>query len=230
VANNLIDFALSGPGKIIGVGNGDPSCHEPDVYVTAPPGHQVALKDWRMIRVPSARDRAEVAEKFDDSQWQTVDVNSQEGPLAPDESAVYRATFTATPDMLAAPSVALSFGMIDDDGWVYVNGQRAGESHDWTASPSFEVRKFLHEGANSIAVAVKNHDGPGGVNKGVSLDIEDQPIEPQWKRSVFNGLAQVIIQAGTEPGALALTARAEGLSSATAGISAGPAVPRPALP
>src|SRR6185312_11187365 len=29
-ADNLIHFELSGPGKIIGVGNGDPSSHEAD--------------------------------------------------------------------------------------------------------------------------------------------------------------------------------------------------------
>ncbi len=29
-ANNMVRFAISGPGKIIGVGNGDPSSHEPD--------------------------------------------------------------------------------------------------------------------------------------------------------------------------------------------------------
>ena len=29
-ADNNIKFSISGPGKIIGVGNGDPSCHEPD--------------------------------------------------------------------------------------------------------------------------------------------------------------------------------------------------------
>ena len=29
-AGNMIRFSISGPGKIIGVGNGDPSCHEPD--------------------------------------------------------------------------------------------------------------------------------------------------------------------------------------------------------
>jgi len=29
-ANNMIRFSIAGPGKIIGVGNGDPSCHEPD--------------------------------------------------------------------------------------------------------------------------------------------------------------------------------------------------------
>ena len=29
-ANNMIRFSISGNGKIIGVGNGDPSSHEPD--------------------------------------------------------------------------------------------------------------------------------------------------------------------------------------------------------
>lgn len=33
VASNEVRFTLSGPGKIIGVGNGDPSCHEPDKYL-----------------------------------------------------------------------------------------------------------------------------------------------------------------------------------------------------
>jgi beta-galactosidase len=33
-AGNEIAFAIEGPGKIIGVGNGDPSCHEPDVFLS----------------------------------------------------------------------------------------------------------------------------------------------------------------------------------------------------
>ena len=39
VAQNKINFAIEGAGKIIGVGNGDPSCHEPDTYVN---GEQAA--------------------------------------------------------------------------------------------------------------------------------------------------------------------------------------------
>ena len=31
IAQNDVTFSLTGPGRIIGVGNGDPSCHEPDV-------------------------------------------------------------------------------------------------------------------------------------------------------------------------------------------------------
>ena len=30
MADNKVTFAVSGPGNVIGVGNGDPSCHEPD--------------------------------------------------------------------------------------------------------------------------------------------------------------------------------------------------------
>ena len=39
-ANNLIIFSLSGDSKIIGVGNGDPSSHEADKFMTAPTGNE----------------------------------------------------------------------------------------------------------------------------------------------------------------------------------------------
>ena len=29
-AGHMLTFTVEGPGKVIGVGNGDPSCHEPD--------------------------------------------------------------------------------------------------------------------------------------------------------------------------------------------------------
>jgi beta-galactosidase len=231
IAQNSINFSLTGPGKIIGVGNGDPSCHEPDVYVAAQPFHTLALKDWRMTHASSPRRHPpEVAEDFDDSQWEKANVDSESGPLNPGESAIYRTTFQATPDVLSAAAVAVRFGMIDDDGWVYVNGKLVGESHDWMGQPSFEMRQALHEGTNTIAVAVRNRDGSGGINKGVSLEIQDPPIPAQWKRSVFNGLAQIIVQTTREPGTLELTAQADGLTVGSATITAGPGAIRPFVP
>ncbi len=158
-------------------------------------------------------------ESFDDSQWDKADVQTDSGPLAPNESAVFRTRFAATPQELATESIAISFGMIDDEGWVYVNGHLAGESHDYNNQPSFEVRKFLHEGENTIAVAVRNWDGPGGINKGVALELQDKPEAVHWKRSAFNGLAQVIVQAGKDAGTLHLTAQADGLAGASIDIS-----------
>ncbi len=45
-AGNEIGFDLTGPGRILGVGNGDPSCHEPDVYLPAT-GLEAAPVQWK---------------------------------------------------------------------------------------------------------------------------------------------------------------------------------------
>ncbi|MGH7583948.1 MAG: glycoside hydrolase family 2 TIM barrel-domain containing protein, partial [Gemmatimonadales bacterium] len=220
VANNLIHFDIAGPGRIIGVGNGDPSSHEPDVYLDYTRDREVALNDWRMRRIADATNRRDVAENVADAGWAKDDANADTGPLPANTSAVFRTHVTVTPADLASGKVVLQFGMIDDDGWVYVNGKAAGESHDWQASPGFDVGRLLHAGDNSIAVVVRNGAGPGGINKGVSLSFPSRPVAAEWQRSVFNGLAQVIVQSDTTPGAIRLTARGDGLRPATIEIHA----------
>jgi hypothetical protein len=135
-----------------------------------------------------------------------------------------------TTGLLNARNIVRSFGKIDDEGWVYVNGHLVGESHDYADQPSFEIRPFVHDGSNNIAVAVKNNGGPGGINKGVTLEIPDKLAKLQWQRNAFNGLAQVIVQAGKEPGAIHLTAHSAGLFETTLDISAEPTAPCPWVP
>ena len=229
-AGNLAEFELSGPGRLLGVGNGDPSCHEADVFLSKSGSRSVSLDRWRVKEVADAKDRPEAAKEFSTRNWRRVDVRADLGPLAPGTCAVFRTHYTAGPEDLAATNIVLSFGMIDDEGWVYVNGRLAGESHDWTASPAFAIGKFLESGDNTIAVVVKNNEGEGGINKGVTLLLEEKPVPAHWKRSVFNGLAQVIVQSAKEPGELKLTARAEGLAPATLTLSSEPCAARPAVP
>jgi beta-galactosidase len=229
VAGNLVNFELSGPGRILGVGNGDPSCHEPDVVVATPGLRDIAIKDWVMKVGPAGKEPAEVAEKVSESGWHKADIGVENGPLQPNESAVYRAHWVATAEDLGATNLSISFGTIDDEGWVYVNGQFVGESHDWSASPSFEIGKFLHAGDNAIAVAVKNNDGPGGVSKGVNVEIQTKGASADWKRSVFNGLGQIIVQSTKQAGEIKLTARAEGLEPAALSLQSMAAQPRPAV-
>jgi beta-galactosidase len=230
LASNLVSLELSGPGRILAVGNGDPSCHEPDVYVQEPAGRAIPLNDWRMKEVPNTTGRPEVAEKFSEESWETANVRRRFGPLKPDRSAVFRAHFSASANDLSASNVSVRFTTIDDEGWVYVNGQLAGEAHDWSTPHSFDIRKFLHEGENTIAVAVKNNAGEGGLNGGVTLEIQEPPVPLEWKRSVFNGLAQVIIQTSKTPGELKLVARSGDLKSATVSVGAKPCAPRPSVP
>ena len=62
VAQNKINFHLEGAGKILGVGNGDPSCHEPDTFA-AQPGAQWSrslFNGLAQVIVQSARNAGEI--------------------------------------------------------------------------------------------------------------------------------------------------------------------------
>jgi beta-galactosidase len=226
-ADNSVSFELAGPGKIIGVGNGDPISHEFDVAAPAARARTMPLTDWRMKVVADSNGRPEIGAGFSDDGWAKADVQSDSGPLKPGESAVFRTHVSLGENDLVAVNTVLSFGTIDDEGWVYVNGQLAGESHDWRAEPSFEVGKWLNRGTNLIAVVVKNNEGAGGLNHGATLVFVPAPAAADWQRHAFNGLAQVIVQSKTNSGAINLQARAAGLTSAAVTIQA---EPHPAVP
>jgi beta-galactosidase len=110
-----------------------------------------------------------------------------------------------------------------------VNGQKVGECHDWQATPSFEVKPYLHEGENVVAVAVANIGGSGGVNLGVKLRVREKTVVPEWKRSAFNGLAEVIVQSTGQPGDITVTAKSQGLADGVVSIRAESAPLRPAV-
>jgi beta-galactosidase len=235
VAQNKIAFALEGPGKILGVGNGDPSCHEPDTYVVNPALRTIAVNNWRWKRggVPDAGAAApEYAGEFDDSSWNSITPRTGGASmfLNPGETAFYRAHVNVSAGDLANPDALVHFPQIDDHGWIYVNGQRAGESHDWSAAPEFDIKKLLHAGDNVIAVGVKNDDGPGGLNPEVNLEIAFPPAASAWSRSLFNGLAQVIVQSSRDTGEIKLTASAAGLQPAAATVNTVSGGLRPSVP
>jgi beta-galactosidase len=52
----------------------------------------------------------------------------------------------------------------------------------------------------------------------VTVEFVAASPAPAWQRSVFNGLAQVIVQSKQTPGEIQLTASADGLSPATVTI------------
>jgi beta-galactosidase len=82
--------------------------------------------------------------------------------------------------------------------------------------------------------------GPGkiiGVGNGDPASHEpDQFIatgavpSPVWRRNLFSGLAQVIVQTTREPGEIQLTASSDGLAPATVTLQSQPSAPRPSVP
>jgi beta-galactosidase len=235
-AQNKISFSVQGDGKIIGAGNGDPSCHEPDVFVPTVPTRDIAVDDWRwrLAKIPHNQGVVpEYANDFDDSAWNTLDAKTSGGEptiKTPNTSAIYRAHFTLTEEDLNGAGAQIFFGGADDEGWYFVNGQFIGESHDWQAQPIFDIKKFLHTGDNVIAVGVNNVAGQGGLNPNVKVEVIGTASMPPWSRSLFNGLAQIIVQSTRDAGEIKLTATADGLTPATAVVQTQPCAPRPSVP
>jgi len=236
VAQNQVSFAIEGAGKIIGVGNGDPSCHEPDMFVPNVPERGIALNEWRwqLARFPHNRSTVpEYATAFDDSTWNDLNAKTSGGELTiktENTTAVYRAHFTLTEADLDGAGAQICFSGCDDEGWYFVNGQFVGETHDWQAQPIFDIKRFIHAGDNVVAVGVNNSVGQGGLNPNVTVNLIGHPGVPPWSRSLFNGLAQIIVQSSRNAGEFKLSASADGLRSATATVQTRPCVLRPAVP
>jgi beta-galactosidase len=238
VAQNLVHFDLSGAGKILGVGNGDPSCHEPDTFIPKASAKTIPVSGWRwqLADLPARGALAPAyAPDFDDSSWNSIkpktDGDTGEQVIKQENTtAIYRAHVTLTDEDLNNPGVQIRFNGCDDNGWYYVNNQLVGESHDWQAQPLFDIKKQLHAGDNVIAVGVKNDQGSGGLNPDVNVEIIGKSVTSPWSRSLFNGLAQVIVQSSKDAGEINLTASADGLKSVTATVKTAACMPRPSVP
>jgi len=236
VAQNKVNLSVNGAGRIIGVGNGDPGCHEPDTFVPTAPARSVDVNDWRwqLANIPkNKRALPEYANDFDDSKWTNVSAKTSGGELAiktPDTTAIYRAHFTLTEEDLKGAGAQICFDGCDDEGWYFVNGQFVGESHDWQAQPIFDIKPFVHAGDNVIAVGVNNGAGQGGLNPNVTVKIIGNAGIPPWARSLFNGLGQIIVQSAGDAGEFKLMAISDGLKPATAVVKTQPCTPRPSLP
>jgi beta-galactosidase len=56
LASNKVRFKLTGPGRIIGVGNGDPSCHEADKPTSPDSAERSAFNGLGMVFVQATKE------------------------------------------------------------------------------------------------------------------------------------------------------------------------------
>jgi beta-galactosidase len=222
-ASNEIMFTLDGPGKIIGVGNGDPSSHEADQYVES-----VIISDISNLRIKAVDNilqRPETDIDFDDSKWPLAfPVNKWNEAISTPlvRGIVIRGEFIL-PDISNATEIALYARSLGEEQSIYVNGhllttgmKRDRLSHEFILDP-----ELVHEGKNVFAIVgtplLKQYEWdelntyPGSVKVVFPA--------PQWKRRVFNGLAQIIVQSTGKPGAITLKAGSQGLKPAAVVIT-----------
>ncbi len=79
-AMNEVSFQISGPGRIIGVGNGDPSCHEPDKPSSLTEGKRSAFNGLCMVFVQSLKQPGRVQVSASSSGLASASVTLQAQP------------------------------------------------------------------------------------------------------------------------------------------------------
>ena len=233
LADNAVSFQIEGPGKIIGVGNGDPSCHEPDTFVPVSASRLLPVDGWRWKKVsgPFPGNQPEVTAAFDDSSWDPIDVRGDVGALGAHERAYYRTRFNVDAKDLSAAAVELVFSKINGGVAVYLNGQKIGGSSSGDSAAIYDVKGLLRAGENVIAVPTENYGPDGyGLSKGVVLRLQEAPAPVQWSRSLFNGLAEVLVQATKVPGTITLKATAAGVDPASYPLKSVPSQALPSVP
>ncbi len=236
-AGNDITFEITGPGKIIGVGNGDPSSHEPDQYVDKVDSFVVT--GWRMHAAEGTNNEAELAADFDDSGWQEMFVQREDGERResspPSGTVVYRGKFEA-PHFADNATVTLEWRSLGVQESIYINGVPIAEKilgqNQVNVPMNVKITvpaNILRPGTNVIAAAVLQPRG-GRRNQGSPGVIKATTPPGAWKRKLFSGLAQVIVQSTGQPGEITLTAKSAGLTDGVLKIQAEQAAWRPSIP
>ena len=216
-AGNEINFTIEGPGKIIGVGNGDPSGHEADRFFETIKTSKI--KNLKEFPVDNLNNRPEVAAGFNDSGWNPAfTTQSKDWQVYTDTFIVVRGTFEL-PEITNGAQVNLFAKSIVENQSVYVNGNllasnivRDDPNQAWLLD-----HRIIKSGKNNYAVVgqrfrkINQWDEP---NTDPGLVQVIYPAE-QWKRKLFSGLAQVIVQSIKEAGEITLTASSPLLEPST---------------
>lgn len=221
-AENEIGFSINGPGKIIGVGNGNQTSLEPDQYV-----ERIDLVNIGNLKEKFVEDlnvKVEVAADYDDSSWQNAFKDTRDDEFGRKVKAiVYRSSFTMPADFATATTTFFSknIGKVQS---IYINGKEVGhEIKESDGRQEFKLDvSLLHPGTNMIAIVARpllKANIWADVNTDPGLIQMVYPAAP-YKRKLFNGYAQVIVQSTGQPGTIILKATSPGLKESTVEITA----------
>jgi beta-galactosidase len=232
-AGNEISFSLKGPGRIIGVGNGDPSSHEPDKYFETI--RQLKIENLKSHAVKSKETYPEISIDFNDSCWPSAIDNQGNYNIKTSDTLktmIIRGIFNLS-DLRADTKITLWPKSLGEEQAIYLNGQLIAQNIKRDdAVQAYQINPaILHKGKNVYAI-VGTPLVPRYLYDNLNTDpgiIQLTTPAATWKRKVFNGLAQVILQSLPKSGEIILTAGSPGLQETAITIRAQAAILRPAV-
>lgn len=97
-------------------------------------------------------------------------------------TAIYRTSIDMTRQMLTEGQTMIEFACVDDAGTLFVNGKEVASHDAWDKPFVANMKDFLHEGENNVAIVVRNSSGAGGLLKGIRLFSELKILKPlKWE-------------------------------------------------
>jgi len=214
-ANNEIAFTLSGPGKIIGVGNGDPASHDPEQFIESV--ERLYIGDMKIRLTKSLPDNKDLSENSGDAQWSKAFVKGY-GEYEQGKYIIIRGIFNLS-DISEKAVITFYAKSLSENQSVYINGVLLGK--DLKRNDPNQVfvidHSLLHKGRNTM-----RFEGKPFMKKTEWEEINTDPgtfkvYHPagQWNRKAFNGLAQIIVKTTKQAGEITLTASSDGMIPAT---------------
>ncbi|GAB2823687.1 beta-galactosidase GalA [Ferruginibacter profundus] len=230
-AANEITFSITGPGKIIGVGNGNPASLEADKYLEKI--KVVAIENLKEKYIDNSNADTGTTEVYDDTQWQNAFTEDRTKEFGEKVKAVVYRGFFDLPEITATDAVSFFYNSLGAVQSVYINGKLiAGNVLQNNKGNTFLLdAAILHRGKNTIAITavpLLKKQSWDNINTDPGLFQIISPAE-NYKRKLFSGLAQVIVQATGEAGEIIVTATARGLKQGEIKIQSAQVSLRPAV-
>ncbi|GAA6772389.1 DUF4982 domain-containing protein [Flavobacterium sp. CGRL2] len=204
-ANDEFSFSIKG-GKILGVGNGDPTSLESDQFIDDISFS--AITNFMEQKVESSSLPKEMT-NYDESKWTEAFKERDYKKQAP--SYIYKGEFELK-NNASSNVVSFFYKKIGVETVVFVNGKKVEPSTEDPQKYTLNTA-ILKEGKNTIHIAatplqkVKDWDV---MNTDPGIIQVITPAAP-WERKLFNGYAQIIIQNDENAKEVILTASAKDL-------------------
>ena len=224
-ADDLIHFSVSGPARLIGVGNGDPGSHEEDR--PAERHRYAAAHDWRMQGAARADEAMKLATNPQATAWRDPFQWVRDDQRPPE------AAFNVIRGRFARPAVArgehplLFIGDLTPDQRVFINGLevkpgRDGEQLVVDLDPAaLELENTLTYVVKTPASGIRTLIDPALDGARWATLRVTAPANP-WQRSVFNGHAQIVVQATREARGISPIVTATGIGLAATRVELDP--------
>ncbi|KIA85538.1 beta-galactosidase GalA [Flavobacterium sp. AED] len=220
IADDEVTFSITGPAEIIGVGNGNPTSLEADKFLETIT--VLNIENLKEKEVESISSLEQIKDNIAIVSWENAFREERDSVFGKKVKAIlYRTDFELSSNYKES-IITFFYNSLGKRQSIFINGKQiANAIPENKNGDTFVLDKtMLRSGKNTIAILTEPllKVKPWDVINQNAGSIQILTSAEQYKRKLFNGLAQVIIQTTGEAGEVKLTATSKGLKQAVISI------------